>query len=355
MHGCPATGIDISPFSALLARGRVATSVDVERVRAYLEYDFTAQPHPGRQRAVLAKSEFAYARAVVQKMCDARRRPNRTLFQDMLADDVGDYDSEVVSLLSLAIASRDCATLERGTNPIWYRYPSLTSRRPRHVNLPTAAARWANTITTDLLSSPTILRKGHRLRVEDFTTLVSSGPAFDLCLTSPPYLNRLDYVVAHLPELSILQLIHPVNLNELRRDMIGTTKISRKTDDDVPKEWGGICHRTIRSIGSHPSYASRRYYYHTYYQYFDKLHRSLRTLRSMMRPSSKGIIVLQDSYYKDVQVPTAQICVEMMQSLSFTAAIVRTTSVRTNMGRISPTQTAYAPNKTLQECLVYFG
>jgi hypothetical protein len=298
---------------------------------------------------------MTYARDVVQKICHERRVAPRALLVRLLDDDTGDYDSEVVSLLSLAIGAKDCARLEKGTNPIWYRPHPAGHRRQRGSTLRLAAARWGDRISGDLLGSQPLRRDGQKILYADFTALTWKTPEFDVCLTSPPYLNRLDYVVAHLPELSILQLAVDIDLEELRKQMIGTTKIVTRGGDYVPQEWGPACRETLHLIANHSSYASRRYYYHTYFQYFERLYTSLNRIHAVMRPGCKGLVVLQDSYYKDLKIRTPQICVEMLQSLSIQAGIARGTAVRTHMGQMSPTQMAYAPQKTLGEYLVWFA
>src|SRR5262249_48014489 len=125
-----------------------------------------------------------------------------------------------VCLLSLAIAAKECSTLETGSNPIWYRTVARTKHQGR-ISLRGAAARWAGKISRDLHGSSKLRREGHRILNADFTLLEGASAHFDVCLTSPPYLNRLDYVVAHLPELSVLGLVTPIDLDQLRRQMIG--------------------------------------------------------------------------------------------------------------------------------------
>src|SRR6202012_3153558 len=102
--------------------------------------------------------------------------------------------------------------------------------------------------------------------------------SFDICLTSAPYLNRLDYVVAHLPELAVLGYLVPIEIDKLRSLMIGTTKIVSKGDTAIPDQWGKLCKITLNSIQNHSSYASKRYYYHTYRHYFEKLYEALKNL-----------------------------------------------------------------------------
>jgi hypothetical protein len=114
------------------------------------------------------------------------------------------------------------------------------------------------------------------------------------------------------------------------------------------------CFDALSSVRHHKSYASAHYYYHTYYSYFERLYASVVKLASLMARNGRGVIVLQDSFYKDVLIPTPLVCAEMLRSQSCSAEVVKTASVRIHMGRMSPKQNAYAPQKTLGESLIYF-
>ena len=188
---------------------------------------------------------------------------------------------------------------------------------------------------------------------DDFASSRVRG-LFDFCLTSPPYLNRLDYVVAHLPELSILKYVAPVDIERLRSAMIGTTKIVQKDNSPIPTEWGSSCRVTLEKVWNHQAYASRRYYYYTYRQYFARLYASLGKLTKHLRKNAQGAIVIQNSFYKDLKISTPNIASEMLQSMDWQSKIVRTEYVKAHMGRMSPEQATYAPNKTLGEAVIHF-
>lgn len=352
LQGCVATGIDVSPFSVLLARARVATKANAKVVRAYLTRN--ARKVSPIESSILSAADTSFALNVVEAMCAQRNLTARRLYRAILSDGSGEFDSEAVCLLSLAIGARECARVEKGSNPIWYRR-TANSQRHSATKLGTAARRLSETMVRDLSDSAPLLRQGHRLINADFSDWTGTSTAYDVCLTSPPYLNRLDYVVAHLPELSILRLVTPIDLEDLRAKMIGTTKIIGKDTRDPPMEWGNTCHAALQAIADHASYASKRYYYHTYYHYFRKLYSAFRALKTMMTRQSRGLIVVQDSFYKNVPIQTPQICSEMLRSLAFNATIVRTAPVKQHMGRLSPTQAAYAPEKTLGEALLFFN
>lgn len=73
-----------------------------------------------------------------------------------------------------------------------------------------------------------------------------SNEKYDICLTSPPYLNRLDYVVAHIPELTVLNVFLKFSIPDLKSMMIGTTKINEKNYGEPPSVWGRYCNEVLK-------------------------------------------------------------------------------------------------------------
>jgi hypothetical protein len=351
LDGYNSFGVDISPFATLLARSRIAREPDRRKITSYLAVKPKGSLASTAATRVITAHDTAYVRSVIDRISRVHDLSGRELWDQILGDQTGKFDNEAIAIVSLALAARVVANLEKGSNPIWYRPREGRRETKNSEEFREAAQEIAQTIVMDLSS---ISIKGrHRIRNDDFLQM-SRAPRFDICITSPPYPNRLDYVVAHLPELSVLQMLFPFSLDDLKRSMIGTTKIVGKFDANVPRAWGRAGGEVMSAILHHPSYASARYYYHTYYSYFDRLHASLAQLEKFMRDKASGLIVLQDSFYKDIPIPTAQICAEMLEHLSCEAQVVRSTSVQTHMGLLSPQQASYAPKKTLSESLVYF-
>ncbi len=349
--GCNGIGIDISPFSLLLSRARTAWRPDDQLVFKYLRAKPISRGRNFPAPHIFGARDDSYIDAAIHTMCKYRALAPAELWRKLLNDSKGRFDTEAVTLLSLALGARTSALLEKGSNPIWYRKTS--GPMTRDTPLRDAAIEWAHSICRDLLSAPEGYRKDIALQQCDFVSFMPKRQ-YSLCLTSPPYINRLDYVVAHLPELSFLQHLIPFNLNQLRNDMIGTTKVVHKYGATVSSEWGELCKLTLRNIYNHSSYASRRYYYHIHADYFRRLSEVAFSLSRVMQRRSQGIIVLQDSFYKDLKIPTPQICSQMLDNAGFSSRIVRTTIVKAHMGRLSPAQTLYAPQKTLGESVIHF-
>ena len=350
--GCSGLGIDISPFSLLLSRTRTAWRPDERLVSKYLKANPSLDNQNASATHILSARDASYVNGVIRAMCKYQAIRPDALWCKLLNDTKGHFDSEAVTLLSLTLGARTSAHVEKGSNPIWYKKIAEASATSES-SLRDATIACARSICRDLLGASEGFRKNIRMQQHDFVTL-NSTRLYDLCLTSPPYINRLDYVVAHLPELSVLQHLVPFNLDQLRNGMIGTTKIVQKYTSTAAPEWGELCKQTLENIYNHSSYASRRYYYHIHTDYFRRLSEATFSLARVMQRRSEGILVLQDSFYKDLKIQTPQICLEMLNNAGFSATIVRTTVVKAHMGRLSPAQTLYAPQKTLGESVIYF-
>jgi hypothetical protein len=148
------------------------------------------------------------------------------------------------------------------------------------------------------------------LEVGNSTDLPGEPESVDATVTSPPYCTRIDYVKATLPELAVLG--YDVDkLAALRNSMVGTPTMWREAPL-ADKEWGKQVNQLLKRIGDHPSKASAGYYLKYFTQYFDSMWRSITEISRLSRASAPTVLVLQDSYYKEIHVDLAAILVEMM-------------------------------------------
>jgi hypothetical protein len=150
---------------------------------------------------------------------------------------------------------------------------------------------------------------GSRVDVGVSTRIDDDDASYDLVITSPPYCTRIDYAVATMPELSVLGF-DDADFDQLRRRMIGTTTVNKGLVEPSIL-WGRSCSDLLGKIYCHGSYASKTYYYKNYVQYFDGLYKSLLEVDRVLVPSGKCVLVVQDSYYKDLYVDLAGIVAEM--------------------------------------------
>ena len=143
-----------------------------------------------------------------------------------------------------------------------------------------------------------------------------SSDSVDAVISSPPYCTRIDYVRATLPELAVIEYPNGDSIRDLREKMTGTPTIN-KNQHHVSAGWGSTCSRVLSAVERHPSKASVTYYLKYYRQYFASVYASLCEIDRVLKRSGRCVLVVQDSYYKDVQIDLPLIFVEMANGLEW--------------------------------------
>ncbi|MEZ5996402.1 MAG: hypothetical protein R3C25_11710 [Hyphomonadaceae bacterium] len=215
-----------------------------------------------------------------------------------------------VALFSLC---RHLAASYQSSNPTWLRQPRddeyvIESDREEIV-----AMFLAN---IQAMAATLAARPAHDGKIADSDLFIADTAALtlakkvDFILTSPPYCTRIDYAAATRIELALLHPLLGIDMKELGRRMIGSTRVpTAAVARDA--EWGATCGRFLKAVKKHPSKASSGYYYKTHLDYFAKMHASLTNLSDVLKDGGKAVLVVQDSYYKDVHNDLATIITEM--------------------------------------------
>jgi tRNA G10 N-methylase Trm11 len=188
---------------------------------------------------------------------------------------------------------------------------------------------------------------GYWVMTGDSRALPLTGETVDVVVTSPPYCTRIDYAVSTKPELLLLGYSNG-ELDTLRRDTMGAPVIVDKSivQQDI---WGKTCNDFIDAVAKHPSKASKSYYWPNYLQYFRDAEQSLREIGRVLKKSGHAAIVVQSSYYKDIELPLGQIYVEMAKQLGFGAEIARRETVRQHMAHVNTQSRQYVKDKVYYE------
>ena len=146
--------------------------------------------------------------------------------------------------------------------------------------------------------------------------------AFDGLLTSPPYLTRLDYVQATLPEFLLLKEFETVpDIQRLRRSMLGSPLTSGRPTHSVDRLPGRI-RALLDRIANHESKASDAYYHRFFSTYFVDLHASMRNIGKVLKSGASGCIVVQSSHYKEIEV-------DLVSAVKLLGEVVGLTHIKT--------------------------
>ena len=242
------------------------------------------------------------------------------------------------------------------SNPTWVRNPK-SERELIHFEKGTAAAMFEATCeqmlsaVTAEATSPEFGRSGIHLASAE--SLPLADRSVDFILTSPPYCTRIDYAIATKPELAVLGYGGERLIN-LRHALTGTLtmngSVSRPSAD-----WGPTCARFLKKVRNHPSKASETYYLRTHLQYFGSIERSLCEIQRAMKGGSGCVLVVQDSYYKNVRNDLPSIFTEMGELKGLKLIRRQDFKLSRTMARINPRTRKYRQQHTAVESVLCFS
>lgn len=138
----------------------------------------------------------------------------------------------------------------------------------------------------------------------------------DLVLTSPPYCTRIDYAILTKPELAVIGFDMRKELKHLRNTMIGTPTVHTKLLIGDEK-WGPACNTFLQHMSAHQSLASQSYYLKNHLQYFDSMYKSLLEVHRVLKVGGNAVIVVQDSYYKDLHNNLPLFITQIAENIGF--------------------------------------
>ena len=279
--GVSCQGYDINPVMVHIGRARVASIVDFDEAGELIS---SVEEIIGTARCV-----------DIQTVGSA--------FREL---PVGKESAHSVAIAALFPYARGLLSVSKTKNPSWFKrgatFGELSLGKDEFF------ASWRLLLgNVSLWRSTQEDPRGVAISIErgDSRKCLGHKDAFDGVLTSPPYLTRLDYVQATLPELLLLEGFDTVpDLQRLRRSMLGSPLTSDRPAHSMERLPTDI--RTLLNrIGAHSSKASASYYYRFFSTYFVDLHASRRNIANVLTGGAWGCMVVQSSHYKEIEVDLA--------------------------------------------------
>ena len=246
----------------------------------------------------------------------------------------------------------------RSTNPTWLRRPKNGEDR--------ISVTWRE--LSDRLASNlkgmawALVERAHLFPIEhgqaeiklgDTTTAEVAAESVDFVLTSPPYCTRIDYTAATRIELAVLAPLSKQSPEQLGRCMIGSTRVPKAEIEILPR-WGSRCTKFLEAVRQHPSKASDSYYYRTHLDYFDKMDRSLARLAADLKPEGSAVLVVQDSYYKEIHNDVAAAITDMGEAHGLELGRREDFALRRSMSGINPSTRRYQRSPGAIESVLCF-
>jgi hypothetical protein len=323
--GLDSLGADLNPAMAMVARARLMPLSEAGSIRP-LSRDVVAKAEGWSDSIADADPLGRWFRPAGAAAIRALETAIRGLLLDVPtagfnALDFGTVSGTAATLyVALFSVARDLARPRRSSNPTWFRMPRSADELIEVTSADVLLRfrekcdEMAEALELDRLGRLDLhQRQSHTLlTVRDTADGTPFLTRADLILTSPPYCTRIDYVATTRIELAVLAPMVILDAGDLSRAMMGSTRVAPQVDR--PDNLGTTCNLFLDQIRAHPSKASGGYYYKSHVDYFSKLSRSLVTVAGSLKPGGCAVLVVQDSYYKDVHNDLPAITVEMAES-----------------------------------------
>src|SRR5690606_3776099 len=103
------------------------------------------------------------------------------------------------------------------------------------------------------------------------------------------------------------------------------------------------------------SYASQRYYAKGFRYYFEDMGRCFGQFQRWLAPNGIAMVVVQDTYYKEILVPVADLLADIADGYGLSVLGMKRFKVSNAMSRLSPHSRAAIPKPQLSETVMLLG
>lgn len=325
-------GYDINPATILIAKARLLGSNVVESLKSLTD-DLVEKVSKGTNVKGNNKTEFdaldLWFLPDAVTLIRGLEREVYSLFIDkkcytpLFHSSSLNHVSSLAALFYVALfrTVRDFVEPEFRSQPMWIKQATSDEKKLKPSKREVLVKFRTNLIAlSDYIKAKNIQDGIHdppkNLNVASAEHLPLGCNTVDAVITSPPYCTRIDYAIATLPELAVLGFKDKESLRGLRDKITGTPTILKETRA-IREEWGNECVRFLKTVESHKTRAAKHYYFKFFHQYFASLHKSLTEIDRILKPRAKCVIVVQDSYFKNVHNDLPLITSEMAENIGW--------------------------------------
>lgn len=196
------------------------------------------------------------------------------------------------------------------------------------------------------------VKKAPQLGIAVSQHLPLEDGSIDLIVSSPPYCTRIDYAIYTQIENAILGYSDD-EIKKLRSLMIGSPTVHNASQQVKLNLNAHYCNSVLNDIGTHDSKAALTYYYKTYKQYFVEMAESMTEIYRVLKKGGKAVLVVQDSWFKDIHVDVPRAISELGELLGLYADRIDY-DVKNNIAFINSKSRKYSNKKRAVESVLIF-
>lgn len=347
--GYNSIGLDLNPVMSIIAKARLVNDIDNEIIAEKI------LKKSRKYRRKVYKSDMLsewFVEGTVKVLRNLERAIfNGELLKDVLLKDKNYSHTQAFYCLGLFNLVKSLAISYKTSNPTWIKKPTYEEKIEfSRLEIEDAFTKELEIIIEKSKYRTCVLKKEPKLMVAKSECIPLQNQSIDAVITSPPYCTRIDYAVMTRLELAVLG-INNKEFNQLRQSLIGAPVIHKK-QPEIIDSWGETCIGVLNSIKKHQSRASSTYYFKTYLQYFDAMYQSLYEINRVLKTDGYCVLVVQNSFYKEILVDLRKIIIEMVKSFGWSLVECFEFSNVNNLAEINIKSKEYRKNSQTSEVAV---
>ena len=359
-RGHDAFGCDLNPVMVLAARARMLSKREkhslIPLAAAIARRISLKPPKPDEPLAAWFSPSAVSALRDLELAIQTMLISTDTSFQVLTATEIG-YISDLAAFFYVALfrTARGLVHRFEASNPTWLKKPvSVRARvRPVPTEIRAAFQQQVKTMADAIPDDPLTKDSEVTITLNSSEKIPLSDDTVDFVLSSPPYCTRIDYAFTTRVELAVLGYKRD-EFDQLRRKLIGSATVP-KQGSAPKKDWGTTCTRFLEKLKSHPSKASATYYFKNHVQYFGSMYESLGEISRTLKKKGTCVLVVGDSYYKDVHNDLPRIVKEMSHSHDLVLRRSETFRHQQTMARVNPKVRKYRRSVDAIESVLCFS
>lgn len=144
---------------------------------------------------------------------------------------------------------------------------------------------------------------------DDATEFIMNEPVIDIAISSPPYINALDYTRCIKVESALCGTIDNKIADTLRSKQVGHEKRRAQMIDETVTRLFDPYYNQISALDAQRAMTCRAY--------FNDILKNLRCVYSSLKPTGEYHVIIGDNTIKGIEVPTHEIIRQLALSVGF--------------------------------------
>jgi DNA modification methylase len=310
IKGIDAIGVDLAPLMSFMARVKTEWNLDVKEIKREVEGLDWNQETNLSSPTFLKRWKSHFNAGVLR---------NLLILKQSILDVT---QPKIRNLFRLAFSSIlvDCSNLKRS--------PCLGYDKNKAVADNTPFILFREKVQNMIEDLEYVQGKMHghvKVLTGDSRQVRYKPESIDIAITSPPYVNGLDYIINYKIEMAWLDMVESYDeLGQLKDDMVACDNVSRsiirgfsEKPDIYEDNWvEEIAERIAHRITSKEGYR-RKDMHNVVRKYFDDVYHVFRNVYEGLKRDARFAIVIGDSLIAGVYIPADLILARMGKAIGF--------------------------------------